>query len=240
MNENQLAHQEALNEIHKTSNDCDKLFAALAKAQAKIQGAHKDKRNPHFQSKYADLASVWDACREALSENGLCVSQILDFDAHNTILVTILGHVSGQSLTSRMPLVMDKPTAQAMGSALTYARRYALAAIVGVAPEDDDGNAATGSSRKEAPLLKNQPKDYPNDFAPPPAVPPKTTTTPKKTIPSQSRAELQNAILAEMGEIGWSQETLANYCTETYKVRPLAITEANMIELLAEIRKRKA
>jgi hypothetical protein len=122
------------------------LAAALAKAQGQIKGATKDVTNPHFKSKYADLASVWEACRKPLSDNGLSVvqfTQILGEDNH-TVLITKLLHASGESIEGMTPLLMGKQDMQALGSALTYARRYGLAAIVGVAPEDDDGNAAVG------------------------------------------------------------------------------------------------
>jgi hypothetical protein len=120
------------------------LFAALAKAQASIQGAQKGNLNPHFKSKYADLASVWDACREALTSNGLSILQLTESDDPALVSVrTILGHESGQWVSSSLTMRPTKPDPQGIGSALTYARRYALAAMVGVAPEDDDGNAAS-------------------------------------------------------------------------------------------------
>lgn len=123
----------------------DKLAAALAVAQGKFEGAKKDAANPFHKSKYADLASVWDAVRLPLAENGLSVVQLIaDAPAGHIRLVTIILHSSGQKIESafNMP-VKDAGNPQAVGSALTYARRYALMAALGVAPEDDDGNAAT-------------------------------------------------------------------------------------------------
>ena len=121
------------------------LYAALAKAQGQIRGAVKDSTNPHFKSSYADLASVWEACRKALSDNGLCIiQQPVAAPAGFVALETTLGHSSGESVTSRFSMpVAQANNAQAIGSALTYARRYALSAFVGIAPEDDDGNGAT-------------------------------------------------------------------------------------------------
>jgi hypothetical protein len=122
----------------------NELATALAKAQGAIEGAKKGRRNDHFRSSYADLASVWDACREALSENGLSVVQFpIEAPVGHVGLRTILLHQSGQFLEDKffMP-VKDASNPQAVGSALTYARRYALASAVGIAPEDDDGNAA--------------------------------------------------------------------------------------------------
>jgi hypothetical protein len=129
------------------------LAAALAKAQGAMANAAKDKSNPHFKSRYADLASVWDACRDALSANGLAVVQLVSVaDKASVAVETRLLHASGQSLSSMLALPVAQPTAQGIGSAITYARRYALAAMVGVAPdEDDDGNEASRPAAKAAP-----------------------------------------------------------------------------------------
>lgn len=120
------------------------LGTALAKAQAEIKAALKDSKNPHFKSSYADLTSVWDACRAALTKNGLSVIQKTDFSEGEVWLETMLLHSSGENITGRYPLRPQQQTPQGYGSALTYARRYSLAAMVGVvADEDDDGNAAS-------------------------------------------------------------------------------------------------
>lgn len=119
------------------------LAAALCKAQADMEGAKKDAKNPHFNSKYADLASVWDAIREPLTKNGLSVVQLPRSMQGGVEVETILLHVSGESLSSVLAVPASKSDAQGFGSALTYARRYSLMAMVGVAPEDDDGNAAS-------------------------------------------------------------------------------------------------
>jgi len=119
------------------------LGAALAKAQGMIEGARKDSANPHFKSKYADLASCWDACREALSKNGLAVVQAPGEAASGVVeMTTMLVHESGEWISERLTIPLAKVDAQGYGSAVTYARRYALTAMVGIAPEDDDGNAA--------------------------------------------------------------------------------------------------
>lgn len=127
-----------------------KLFEALSKAQAKIEIAIKDKENPYFKSMYADLSSIWNVCRVPLSENGLAIVQTIEGTRSESFLVTYLGHSSGEFIKSRLPLMIDKPTPQGMGSAITYARRYALSAIVGVCTddEDDDGNKAEQSVKE--------------------------------------------------------------------------------------------
>lgn len=123
-------------------------YAALAKAQGQIEGAAKDKENPAFRgSKYADLGAVWDACREALSSNGLAVIQMPDYDPETKCVTveTIITHADGFEKASRLRVPTAKQDAQGVGSAITYGRRYALMAAVGIAPEDDDGNAAAAT-----------------------------------------------------------------------------------------------
>lgn len=123
---------------------------ALALAQGEIKAAIKESENPAFKaggktSKYADLTSIWDAAREPLTKNGLSVVQTTDFDAGEVWLKTILLHKSGETIEGRYPLRPTTQNPQGYGSAITYARRYCLAAMVGiVADADDDGDAASG------------------------------------------------------------------------------------------------
>lgn len=140
------------------SEEIGELAKALAQAQGEILPALKDSANPFFKSRYADLSSVWSACRPALTKYGLSVVQLGEEGVDSIMLVTMLMHSSGQWIKSRMPISLILPEktdkygklqasrrmdAQEIGSALTYFRRYSLAAIAGVCPEDDDGNAAT-------------------------------------------------------------------------------------------------
>ena len=134
------------------SDDIKELALALSKTQSILKGALKDSNNPFFKSKYADLASVWEACREPLAANGLSVVQMPCNDTPDSVaLETILMHTSGQWISSVFSMPVSKHDAQAVGSAITYARRYALAAVVGIAPEDDDGNLASGKSETARP-----------------------------------------------------------------------------------------
>lgn len=126
------------------SNSIAALAAALAKAQAEMSGAAKDSANPYFKSKYADLESVWSACRKPLTDNGLSVIQTSQPTKHGLMLVTTLAHSSGEWIRGYMPILAKDATAQSQGSGITYARRYALAAIVGVYQTDDDAEAAQG------------------------------------------------------------------------------------------------
>jgi hypothetical protein len=124
------------------SETVNELATALAEAQAAIGHAKKDAENPHFRARYADLASIWDACRGALSARGLSVVQsprlVLKGEAGESMwLVEVestLLHSSGQFVSDVLAVPVSPASAQAVGSAITYARRYALAALVGVAP----------------------------------------------------------------------------------------------------------
>lgn len=122
--------------------ELDKLACALAKAQGSITGARKDSANPFFKSKYADLASCWDACRKPLSENGLAIIQIPEVGIEFVSIMTLLVHESGQWIRSRLPMKPKDFSPQSLGSTITYARRYALAAMVGLAQTDDDAESA--------------------------------------------------------------------------------------------------
>lgn len=126
------------------SEQINELAAALAKAQGQIEGAKKSSSNPFFKSKYADLAECWNTCREALTANEISVIQMPEEINENGRLniTTMLAHSSGQYISSTLTMTVTKLDPQAIGSAITYGRRYALAAMVGLAQEDDDGEKA--------------------------------------------------------------------------------------------------
>ena len=127
------------------STDIGELAAALAAAQGEIKAAPKDKVNPYFSSKYADLDACWDVARGPLSKNGLAVTQWASAKGRHVTVTTLLAHKSGQWMVGSLTVLANKEDAQAAGGAITYARRYAFSAAVGItADEDDDGNAATG------------------------------------------------------------------------------------------------
>lgn len=133
------------------------LFAALIKAQAEIKPAEKNSINEYYKNKYARLETVVEACREALNKHGLAVTQLTDTTEEGMILITQLCHSSGQWLRGYYPIKPIKADPQSYGSAISYAKRYALAAIVGVvaADEDDDGNAASGIKKESFPELSD-------------------------------------------------------------------------------------
>jgi len=127
------------------------LAAALAKAQGQMKGAVKDSANPFFKSKYADLASVVEAIRVAFASNGLSYIQTVEPSDKDEVRVeTTILHSSGEWISCGvLALPVSKSDAQGYGSCLTYARRYSLSAATGVAPEDDDGNAASSAKPKK-------------------------------------------------------------------------------------------
>ena len=131
---------------------------ALAAAQMEMGKAIKGSTNPHFRSSYADLGNVVDACLPALNKNGIAVAQPQRHIDGEDYVVTMFIHTSGEVLESAVRLRVDKDNMQGLGSAITYARRYGLMGLAGIAPEDDDGNAAAQAPpKKQAPAQKAEP-----------------------------------------------------------------------------------
>jgi hypothetical protein len=125
------------------ATDKTNIYAALCKAQKSFKPAIKDTANPFFKSKYADLASIWDACKDALAENDLFVSQSIGNPEGGPVLITKVFHVSGEFIESTCPIICGKQNdPQAFGSAVTYTRRYSLAPLLGLITDDDDGEGA--------------------------------------------------------------------------------------------------
>jgi len=127
-----------------TSEQINELAAALAKAQGEMEGASKTAANPFFKSRYADLASVRDACMPALTKYGLSVVQSPSAEGAVVSVVTLLLHSSGQWISGVASCTAKDDSPQSVGSATTYLRRYSLQSFAGVAPEDDDAEAAQG------------------------------------------------------------------------------------------------
>lgn len=134
-------------ELESMTAPIDKIAGALAKAQSAMRNAPKQSLNPHFKSSYADLASVLDACRGPLSENGIALVQLPSVTAAGVRVETLLIHSSGQQLTGALdiPLLPPNRTAQNIGSAISYGRRYLLMAMTGIAGDDDDGNGTNAT-----------------------------------------------------------------------------------------------
>ena len=132
--------------------------AALSRTQASVKVALKESVNPHLKSRYADLPSVWEACRSALSENNLSVVQLpVSDDPGYIALETMLLHASGEYLSARCRVKLQRDDPQGAGSGLTYLRRYALSAALGiVADEDDDAQTASQATpqAEQTPALR--------------------------------------------------------------------------------------
>lgn len=183
-----------------------KLDAALAKAQGEFNAVVKGSENPHFKSKYADLAAIVDAVRPALAKNGIALSQVVTGYNHGKVfLVTRIAH-QGEWMASECQMPARGDTAQSVGSAITYAKRYALAAILCVAAEDDDdGNDASipnnravqGSERVVNGAGKGSSDTSPK-ASPKPAPKPKPPTFPDVN--------------------GWSKETVNAYVLKAFGV----------------------
>jgi hypothetical protein len=170
------------------SETIGKLAEALCKAQAVIEGAKKDSNNPFFRSKYADLASVWDACRKPLTDNGLSIVQSPVFVPEHPDMIgldTRLCHSSGEWLEGRIVMKPVKSDPQSYGSCLTYLRRYSLQSLVSVCPEDDDGNLASGMKpeKAEKPMVKKAVVADVPDFADEPPMPEPTYEVESSVMP---------------------------------------------------------
>lgn len=133
----------------KTSESIKSLSAALLKAQRNIGAATKGSANPFFKSRYADLGSVMEACKEALNNEGITVLQPVQSDVSGDYVETILLHESGEFMSSSMKLVLSKQDMQAYGSAVSYARRYSLQSLVFIPAEDDDGEKAVARPKPD-------------------------------------------------------------------------------------------
>lgn len=134
------------------SDSITKIVGALLKVQKEVEPVTKNKANPYFKSRYADLSAVYETVRDLLTKNEIVVFQSGEDTGENgsIVLTTLLLHVSGEWLSSsfRVPLVKNDP--QALGSAITYARRYGLTSAIGLSTEDDDAESAMGRVQKPA------------------------------------------------------------------------------------------
>ena len=138
------------------------IITALIKAQKEIRPPAKSGVNPQFKSKYATLDDVYMACREALAKNGLVLSHSVECEEGRYFLLTTLLHESGESISNKFPMMIEKQTNQGIASARTYACRYATCNLLALpSDEDDDGNAAslTHSQQKEIEQLIGGEKD---------------------------------------------------------------------------------
>lgn len=203
-----MEHSEQLNE----------LGAALAKAQASVKGAKKDSANPFFKSSYADLASVWEACREALTANGLSVVQLPGFENGIATLDTVLLHSSGQWISGKAGAPLGKQDAQGVGSVITYLRRYALAAVASVSPADDDAEGAVDRTPVRGKARGTGAKE---PSPPPPPAPdysnvPTALAQPEPPMPWEApkRAQLSDEVPPTYGKGFWKGKAMSGMATD--------------------------
>lgn len=132
------------------------LFTALSIAQGEIENATKGSLNPHFKSKYADLAEILNTVRPVFSKHGLSVMQSTEFDGSMVSVTTVIAVKTGGYVTSTASCVPAKSDAQGVGSSTTYLRRYSMASMSGIAQEDDDGQSSA-HNEKPQPVKQGQP-----------------------------------------------------------------------------------
>ena len=139
------------------SESITELAKALPNFQGKMTAVKKDATNPFYKSKYATLDTIWETIRKPLSENGLSIAQTMNFVNDKSILETTLYHTSGEWISGTQLVNPVKDDPQSLGSAISYARRYSLSAILGiVTDEDDDANIATKPEAKAEPKPKSE------------------------------------------------------------------------------------
>jgi len=176
------------------------LAVALHKAQQGLNLAKKDKKNQFFKSSYADLRSVWETCKKPLGDNNLAVIQTMGFDNGHHYVETMLLHTSGQYIMGVQKLELTKVDMQGIGSAVTYARRYGLMAILGICPEDDDAEGAVVHEKQQAPASK------------PPAI-----KSGKKVITEKQGKRLIAIAVAN----GFTRELIKDYILHKYQIEHL-------------------
>ena len=210
-----------------TLKDNAKLYKALSKAQGEIENAKFNKVNPHFKSRYSDLGSLRDAYQEHLSKFGLCLTQVFESASTGMVLITRLAHESGEFIDSRFPIVFgSNETMQAIGSKITYARRFSAGSITGIAAEeDDDANSISSPKSKEIrPKEKIQMAEV---------IEPETVQAPADPMLSNDQARIIEKLIGEDGD-------LFNRILDGYKVQDLLEIPAKNFDLICgTLKKRK-
>jgi hypothetical protein len=176
--------------------------AAMCQFQGEVKNPPKSADNPFFKSKYTTLDTLIDTAKPLLQKNGLSYLQSCSGDGANIIVTTLLMHNSGEWIESDpLTLKADKATAQGAGSAITYGRRYALAAALGLASdEDDDGNGAEPQKQPQQSKPAGSHNDNPNPFE---AA--KNDSTPSD-IEKRATAIYFQCTGNKEGQLGWSKE----------------------------------
>jgi hypothetical protein len=140
----------------RTSEQIDEIAAAIAKAQAELENVERGGTNPDFRSRYAQLGAVLDEVRPKFAKHGVAILQhAVNGAGSNVGIVTRLAHSSGQWIESSLYVAPTRFDAQGAGSVISYLRRYALMAVAGIGPDDDDGEAAVGRPQEPARQTSN-------------------------------------------------------------------------------------
>jgi hypothetical protein len=184
------------------------LFAAMALAQGEIENASKNAANPHFRSRYADLAEVLNTVRPVFSKNGLAMVQSTEFDGSLVAVVTVIAHKGGGHISSSASCVPSKSDAQGIGAATTYLRRYGAAAMAGISQEDDDGEAAAHNT--------------------PPARP-----APAPAPASKRITEAQHKLLeASIGDLGLDRERVKGWVMKAFGAAHFSDLTGEQLDIL--------
>lgn len=218
----------------KRSESIRELTTALAKAQGEMGDASKDGTNPHFGQSYATLSSVWEACRGALSRHGLAVIQTPSTtETGDMAITTLLSHAGGEWIEDTLVLVPRDKSPQSFGSAVTYGRRYALMAMVGIAPgEDDDGNAASGAGDGKAKKPAAKPKETPAPTPPGPKPLPQPSAV---VVPP--RMHVLSEVMNSIPSVNWPMGSVNEFMQLAYGTKSLSeISEAVFADLLARVK----
>lgn len=199
------------------SESITELAKALSNFQGKMTAVKKDATNPFYKSKYATLDTIWETIRTLLAENGLSVAQTMDYYNDKSTLQTTLYHTSGEWISGTQLVNPVKDDPQSLGSAISYARRYSLSAILGiVADEDDDANIAT------KPDAKNIPAGKP-DVA--------EASPPQKSEPTISATQIKK-IYASVKERGITSDQAKAYLKKVFNklsTKELTVSEASRL-----------
>lgn len=205
------------------SDQVNDLFTAIAKAQGEMSAVPFDKKNPHYNSAYASLSATQEMVRAPLAKHNLAIVQSVSYEENNYYLETRLVHGSGQWISDKIKLMIDRQNMQGLGSAVTYAKRYTLQAILGICgDEDDDGNGAAGKPIDNELKKEKKPSEKPKNVAPGAQNSPE----PKKIlndpalykIPKGIRDDLEGKMVKEINE--HTLKAIVDWCRMEMKKTP--------------------
>lgn len=223
-------------DLEASGPDLGKFFEALAAAQGEMRNALAAQENSHFGSNYADLGDIVDAIKEPLAKHKIARVQYPITRADGAVGVrTQLGHASGQWVACTIWCKTDRPGAQALGSVITYLRRYSLAAAAGVAPEDDDGEAAEGRGNGQPQQRRNQPpRDPPRERERQPTELERKQSVLSKLMTAQGQDEKGEWLglgWSAAGCAGWSKRYFGPDVDQPGKMNEQQVTDATTLAM---------